>query len=114
MSTIRTWSMSAVLIAGVALLAAPVPQLVRAQDHQSTAASSTKPSAISYSPPACTMIGRPCNPKAPTCCPGLSCVFQGGSTRVGYACKLLRGATGSFQELSENKLDRDELTELIW
>ena len=111
MSKIRTSSMCAVLIAGFALLAAPVPPVVQAQDNQSAVAFSTEPSNTSYSAPACTSVGRQCNPKAPTCCPGLSCVFHGGSTRVGYACTLRRGAASSSWELSENNLDRDERTE---
>jgi hypothetical protein len=112
MSTIRKLSMCAFLIAGFAFLAAPVRPLVQAHDNQSTVTSSTPLSDTSSSAPACTTVGRPCNPKAATCCPGLSCVFQGGSTRVGYACKLRRGATSSSWELSDNKLERGELTEL--
>jgi hypothetical protein len=113
MSIIRTLSMCAVLIAGFALLAVPVPTTVQAQDNHSAAAFTTKLSGTSYNPPACTTMGRPCNPKAPTCCPGLSCVFQGGSTRVGYACKLRRGATGASWELTDNNLNRRDLTELL-
>lgn len=104
MSAIRTLLMCAVLIAGFALLSVPVPQLVQAQD--TPAAVLTEPSDASYGSPACTTLGRPCNPKASTCCPGLSCVFNGGSTRVGYSCKPRRGATSSSQELTENILDR--------
>ena len=112
MSTIRTSSIGAVLIAGFALLALPIPPVVQAHENQSTVASSPTSSEASYSAPACTTFGRPCNPKASTCCPGLSCVFQGGSTRVGYACKIRRGATSSW-ELSENNLERGELTKLL-
>jgi hypothetical protein len=108
MSTIRTLSMCAVLIAGFALLAVPVQSVVQAQDNQSAVAFSTEPSNTSYSSPACTTFGRPCNPNASPCCPGLSCVFHGGSTRVGYMCTLRRGATISPWELSENSLDRGE------
>jgi hypothetical protein len=112
MSSVRTLSMCAVLIAGCALLVVPVQPVVQAQDNQSAVAFSTESSNTSYSAPACTTFGRPCNPKASTCCPGLSCVFQGGSTRVGYACKIRRGATSSW-ELSENNLERGELTKLL-
>jgi len=111
MSTIRTWSMCAVLLAGFVLLAVPVQPVVKAQDNESAVAFSTEPSNTSYSPAACTTVGRPCNPKASTCCSGLSCVFHGGSTRVGYMCTLRRGATSSSWELSKNNLDRDELTQ---
>ena len=113
MSTIRTLSMCAVLMSGFALLAVPVQPIVQAHDNQSTVASSTPSSDTSYGAPACTIVGRPCNPKASTCCPGLSCVFSGGSTRVGYACKLRRAATSSYWELSENNLGRGELNELL-
>jgi hypothetical protein len=106
MGAIRTWSICTVLIAGVALLAVPVQPSVHAQGNQSAVAFLTEPSNTSYSAAACTVIGRPCNPKASTCCPGLSCVFSGGSTRVGYACKLRRRATSSHWELSENNLGR--------
>jgi hypothetical protein len=113
MSTICTLSMCAVLIAPFAVLAVPVQPKVQAQDNQSSVALSTEPSNTSSSPDACTVVGRPCNPKAPTCCPGVSCVFQGGSTRVGYACKLRRGAVSSSWELSKNILDDGELPELL-
>lgn len=114
MSTIRMLSMCAVLIAGFALLAVPVQTVVRAQDNPSAAALSTKPSSTSYSAPACTTAGRPCNPKASTCCPGLKCVFHGGSTRVGYACTFGKSAAAnSSWELSDKKLDRVEVTELL-
>lgn len=91
MSTIRRLSMCAVLIAGFALLAVPVRPVVRAQDDRSFVALSKDLSNQPYAAPACTTVGRPCNPKASTCCPGLSCVFHGGSTRVGYACTLRGG-----------------------
>jgi hypothetical protein len=35
--------------------------------------------------PQCTLMGHPCAPQI-RCCPGLVCVFHGGSTRVGYMC----------------------------
>jgi len=35
----------------------------------------------------CTLPGRPCAPQSSSCCPGLRCVFFGGSTRVGYQCR---------------------------
>src|SRR3989441_5420932 len=37
----------------------------------------------------CALYGRPCSPNGgyPRCCGTLQCVFSGGSTRVGYACK---------------------------
>jgi probable HAF family extracellular repeat protein len=35
----------------------------------------------------CTLPGRPCSPSLTRCCGTLHCVFSGGSTRVGYACK---------------------------
>ena len=35
----------------------------------------------------CTLPGRPCAPHSSSCCPGLRCVFFGGSTRVGYQCR---------------------------
>jgi hypothetical protein len=37
----------------------------------------------------CGYLGMPCDlPKRyDTCCPGLKCVFHGGSTRAGYACE---------------------------
>jgi hypothetical protein len=59
---------------------------------------------------ACTIAFRPCNPQASTCCPGLKCVFRGGSTRVGYQCVSGAGSANasanSFLEmLSANKLD---------
>jgi len=113
MTIIRTLSMCVVLIAGFALLAVPVPTTVLAQDNHSPAALSTKLPDTSDNPPACTTMGRPCNPKAPTCCPGLSCVFQGGSTRVGYACKPRRGATGASWELTDNNLNRRDVTEFL-
>src|SRR5215469_7778774 len=104
MSTIRTCLMYLVLIAGFVLSAVPVQPVVQAQDNQSDVAFSTEPSNISSSSLACTMVGRQCNPNASTCCPGLSCVFHGGSTRVGYACTLRRGATSSSWELSDKNL----------
>src|SRR6266566_865611 len=37
----------------------------------------------------CALYGMPCSPNGgyPHCCGTLQCVFSGGSTRVGYACK---------------------------
>src|SRR5205085_11199893 len=37
----------------------------------------------------CALYGRPCSPNGGDlrCCGTLQCVFSGGSTRVGYACK---------------------------
>ena len=37
----------------------------------------------------CVLPGRPCSPLAgsPRCCGALRCQFNGGSTRVGYACR---------------------------
>lgn len=114
MSTIRMLSICTVLISGFALLAVPIQTVVQAQENQSALAVSTQPSNTSYSAPACTTLGRPCNPTASTCCPGLKCVFHGGSTRVGYMCTLRSGATTSSSELVENKLDRGEPPELLW
>ena len=66
----------------------------------------------------CTLAGRPCNPKYSICCRGLRCVFRGGSTRVGYQCFRAGSAnasTSSFWErLSVNKLDHDDLAEVLW
>lgn len=113
MSTIRMWSMCAVLIAGLASLAVPVSPAVHAQDNQSAVTFSAEPSNTSYSATACTLAGRPCNPKASTCCPGLKCVFHGGSTRAGYACTLRTALTNSSGELTENKLDRGEPAQVV-
>jgi probable HAF family extracellular repeat protein len=42
-------------------------------------------------PSSCALYGRPCSPNEgsgyPRCCGTLQCVFSGGSTRAGYACK---------------------------
>lgn len=73
--------------------------------YQPAVSFSTEPSDTSYSSGACTTFGRPCNPKASTCCPGSSCVFHGGSTRVGYMCML--------RATNENIIDRSELTESL-
>jgi probable HAF family extracellular repeat protein len=35
----------------------------------------------------CVLGGRPCSPGYSQCCGTLKCEFNGGSTRVGYACK---------------------------
>ena len=105
MNTIRTWSMCAVVIVAFALLAVPVQSVVQAQDNQF--AVSTAPSNTFYNPPACTLYGRQCNPNVPTCCPGSSCVFHGGSTRVGYACMPRKNTAMNLSlELSDNKLER--------
>jgi len=111
MSTSRTCLMYLVLIAGFVLLAVPVQPVIQAQGNQSDVAFSTEPSNTPSSSLACTMLGRPCNPNASTCCPGSICVFHGGSTRVGYVCTLRRGATSSSWVLSDKDLDRGELTE---
>ena len=64
----------------------------------------------------CNGVGRPCDFHGYPCCAGLKCVFQGGSTRAGYQCRPEGSAnapTGVFwQELSANKLDHDDLTEV--
>ena len=104
MRTIRTWSMCSVLIAGSALLAVPIQPVLHAQGNQSTIAPPTQTSDTPYISAACTVTGRPCSPKASTCCPGLSCVFHGVSTRVGYMCTSKAAASPSRQ-LSENNLD---------
>jgi probable HAF family extracellular repeat protein len=58
--------------------------------------------------PKCTVQGHPCG--LVPCCPGLVCMFRGGSTRAGYAC-YLKGSvntsrTGSFWDgMNTNKLD---------
>jgi hypothetical protein len=109
MNTTRTLSMCVVLIAGFVLLSVSVQSVVQAQCNQSAVAFSTKPSNTSYDPPACTPMGRQCNPSFPTCCAGLKCVFHGGSTRVGYMCTLGKVATSSSWELN----DRAELIKLL-
>jgi hypothetical protein len=113
MITIRTWSMCSVLIAGFALLAVPVQPGVHAQDNQYAVESSNELSGTSYNAPACTLYGRPCSPGINLCCPGLSCVFHGGSTRVGYVCMPRKGAARSSWELIENNLDLKELDEFL-
>ena len=66
----------------------------------------------------CTLQGRPCNPQYSPCCRGLRCVFRGGSTRVGYQCFRAASANAStssfWEKLSANKLDHDDLTEVLW
>jgi hypothetical protein len=113
MRIIRTLSMCAVSFAGFALLAVPVQPVGHAQSNQSAVAFSTEASNTSHSAAACILPGRPCNPKASTCCAGLRCVFHGGSTRVGYMCLSRSAAISSPWELSENNLDRRPLTELL-
>ncbi len=56
----------------------------------------------------CTVQGHPCGPIR--CCPGLVCMFRGGSTRAGYACYLkgsvIISRTASLWEgMDTNKLD---------
>lgn len=61
----------------------------------------------------CTLPGRPCNPKASTCCGGYHCVFSGGSTRVGYACKpAARVSANSSNPWEESNLNRLDLVEI--
>jgi hypothetical protein len=114
-----------VLLGGFALLAIPQPAAHGTQDHHrvvssSPAQTSSTLSQVAFrsavSAAACTVMGRPCNPRASTCCRGLSCVFRGGSTRVGYQCWIGRSAnasTGTSWELSVNALDRDDLTAVL-
>ena len=100
-------------IAGCALLAIPArPAAQDNQDHIPTMSFAREQTNVTFplvslngtnSAATCTLAARPCNPKAPTCCPGLRCVFHGGSTRIGYMC--LGSAKGLSWELSENKLD---------
>jgi hypothetical protein len=117
------------LIAGCVLLAIPAqPAAQGNQDHHPIMAfapgrtNCTLP-LVSFSgtdsAATCTPPGRPCNPQHSTCCPGLRCVFRGGSTRVGWQCWFRAGSanasTSSFWEkLSANKLDHDDLTEVLW
>lgn len=116
-----------VLIAGCILLAIPPhPAAQGNQDfHPAVAFALVQTSCglprVSFngadSAVSCTLQGRPCSPQHSTCCPGLRCVFRGGSTRVGYQCVSRTGSanasTISFRErLSANRLDDDHLTEV--
>jgi hypothetical protein len=65
----------------------------------------------------CNPKGYPCGFLGRPCCAGLVCKLVGGSTRGGYQCRP-RGsenaATGSIrEELSANKLDHAELTDVL-
>jgi hypothetical protein len=56
----------------------------------------------------CTVQGHPCGPIP--CCPGLVCMYRGGSTRAGYAC-YLKGSVNTtrtvslWEGMNANKLD---------
>jgi len=58
----------------------------------------------------CNYIGYPCHLGGYSCCPGLICVFRGGSTRAGYQCRPKTG--NAAEELSATKLDH-ELTHVL-
>ncbi len=110
-------------IAGCGLLAIPArPAAQSNQVHRAIVTFAPEPTSrtlalISFngsgSAASCTLQGRPCSPQHSTCCPGLKCVFRGGSTRVGYQCTFgsaANASTSSFQEkLSGSKLDQDGL-----
>ena len=113
-----------VFIAGCGLLAIPAHPAAQAnQAHGAIVAFAAEPTSrtlelVSFkgsgSAASCTLQGRPCSPQHSTCCPGLKCVFRGGSTRVGYQCTFgtasANASTSSFQEkLSGSKLDQDDL-----
>ena len=56
----------------------------------------------------CVGLGQQCGPFP--CCPGLVCVFRGGSTRVGYACEPpgsgnISRANSYWDRLKTNKLE---------
>ena len=120
-------SICVVLVAGCALLAIPAqPAAQGNQEHHPIVAFA--PGETSCTLPkvslggtdgaaSCTYVGRPCNPQHSTCCPGLRCVFRGGSTRVGYQCSGAGSASDStssfWEKLSANKLDHDDLTEAL-
>lgn len=114
MTTIRVWSLCIVVIAGFALLAVPGRPVPLESSSRSLSPVSAESLRTSLGPAACTTYGRPCSPKASTCCLGLKCVFQGGSTRVGYACRTgVRSAPSPSWELSENTSGRRELQDLF-
>ncbi len=113
-----------VFIAGCVLLAIPARPAAQAnQAHPAIVAFAPEPtsrtlSLVSFkgsgSAASCTLQGRPCNPQHSPCCPGLKCVFRGGSTRVGYQCTFgtasANASTSSLQERwSGSKLDQDDL-----
>ena len=111
-----------VFIAGCALLAIPVhPAAQGTQDHHSIVAFAPEQTSCTLqlaslkganSALTCTQQGRPCSPQHSTCCPGLKCVFRGGSTRVGYQCFRSASASSFREKLSEIKLDDNDLTEV--
>jgi hypothetical protein len=117
-----------VLIAGCALLAMPAqPAAQGNQEHHpivpfAPGETSRMLPQVSLgrtdSAASCTQVGRPCYPQYSRCCAGLSCVFRGGSTRVGYQCFRAGSANAStssfWEKLSLNKLDHDDLTEVLW
>lgn len=116
-----------VLIVGCALLAIPAqPAAQGNQDHHPIVAFASGQTSRTLplvslggtdSATKCTLAGRPCSPLHSTCCPGLKCVFRGGSTRVGYQCFGAGSANAStstfWERLSANRLDHDDLTEVL-
>ncbi len=116
-----------VLVVGCALLAIPAqPPAMGNQDQLrivACALGKTNPTLpqVAFgrinSAAKCNGVGLPCDFHGYPCCPGLKCVFRGGSTRVGYQCRpggSENASTGAFwEELSANKLDHDDLTEVL-
>jgi hypothetical protein len=109
-----------VLIAGCALLAIPAqPAGQGNRDHHPIVAFASGHTSgalplVSFRGTAgaatCATFGRPCSPQRVSCCPGLRCVFRGGSTRVGYQCVFSAGSANDssssfWEKLSANKLD---------
>lgn len=115
-----------VLIVGCALLAIPTePARQASHDHLSSVAFAQPQTSSALllvaargigSAAKCNSKGYPCDLHGYSCCPGLVCVFRGGSTRSGYQCwpKSERASTGSSQkELNASKLERDALAEFL-
>src|SRR5882724_9930635 len=117
-----------VLMAGCALLAAPAqPAAQRNQEPYAIVVVAAGETSRALAPvslrgtdgaASCTLAGRPCKPQYSTCCRGLRCVFRGGGTRIGYQCFRAGSANAStssfWEKVSANKLDHDDLTEVLW
>jgi hypothetical protein len=114
-----------VLLVGYALLAIPAQHPVQGNQDQ-LRVSAFGPGQTNYtiqqiafrgfasSAKRCNPLGYPCDFHGYPCCPGLSCVYYGGSTRAGYQCRPgpESVSTGlSRRELGANELDRDALAE---
>lgn len=110
-----------ILVVGCAWLAIPAQPTAQSNQNQLRMAAfgpgqtSSRPQQVAFGGFAgaanqCNHIGYPCHLGGYSCCPGLICVFRGGSTRVGYQCRPRTG--NAADELGATKLDH-ELTHVL-